>query len=349
MSESITKQAWFTKYNPTVFEDIVFPDQEKKDQIKQILDDGMISGNLMSYGRGGVGKTTINKLLLNAIVKTKEDRFILQRNIQSIDELKPWLMRPVIASKQKIIICEEFDLLSSTAMTALKNGLMESFQPKVAFIVTTNKPRKIDPALMRRFNIKLDFDGINIEGVSLRLINILKMENINHDENTIKSFVESNQKMNISDLISTMQACSLTGTFDPNSGPAIMGSNNEVTIANYIDYIVNICLNFRDINGVFSIINNPNNDQEFMNGYTFIVDALQKDPNLNGEYVFDLLEESENLANLAISNVIRSYYQKLYQIKFLDLHLLSMISDIIKTVYELKGGSLIQRDVPLIT
>jgi SpoVK/Ycf46/Vps4 family AAA+-type ATPase len=56
-----------------------------------------------------------------------------------------------------IVVCEEFDRLSTQALTILKDGFLEKWMPKVAFIATTNNIQKIDSALLQRFNIKMNF------------------------------------------------------------------------------------------------------------------------------------------------------------------------------------------------
>jgi len=344
----LKNQAWFMKHNPTNFDDIVFPSLDKKLEIKKIIDEGYVQGNMISYGQGGVGKTTINKLIINNIIKNPRDVKVLGRSVSDIDDLKPWLQQPLIASKQKIVVCEEFDLLSGVAQTALKNGLMENFQPKVAFIATTNHIKKIDTALLRRFNIKNDFNSIDYEGVKTRLKQILTIENVNFKEEDADLFVDNHKNLNISDILSAAQICSYSGTFDININTNISGSKNELYISQYINYLVNLMVNARDVNGMFGIITNPKNDKEFYDAYKIISDTICNTLNLNSDIVFELLLKEECLQNLAIKPIILSYYQKLGMVKFADLFLLSLIGDICKACYELKGGSLIQREVPLL-
>ena len=42
----IQSSAWFTKYAPQSFEEIVVPDVTKYNQIKEVIDNGFISGNI---------------------------------------------------------------------------------------------------------------------------------------------------------------------------------------------------------------------------------------------------------------------------------------------------------------
>lgn len=345
----IQSSAWFTKYAPQRFEEIVFPDVTKYNQIKEVIDNGFISGNILSFGPHGVGKTTINNIIIKSIIQHPNDLMVMDRSLKNIDEeLKPWLRKPAIKSKQKICVLEEFDQLSSQAMTVLKNGLMENFQPKVAFIATTNKVRKIDPALLDRFNIKLDFIDIDVVGAFNRLKYILGCEGIQYNEEDLKTFINNQPKAGMRTLINNLQLSCITGSLVLNSNTNIGDSNNEDYIVQFVSFLVNYLLNYKDLNGVYNILVNAKNDQDFFKNYDILLKYLEQNSNINIEMVFDGLLKEENLQGLAINNVIKSYYQKIYQFNYPDLAILSLIGDLSKTIYELKGGLNISRDVPLI-
>ena len=73
----------------------------------------------MFFGQGGVGKTTTNIVLMNAVLESVKDRFVLERKVQDIEDLKGWLRASPIG-RQKIVIAEEFDRLSDAAQTEIK-------------------------------------------------------------------------------------------------------------------------------------------------------------------------------------------------------------------------------------
>jgi DNA polymerase III gamma/tau subunit len=153
--------AWFERYRPKFIEEIVFPDEEKAFTIKKFVEQGYIQGNIISYGPGGVGKTTINKVLINSFIKHAEDVFVLGRSVDDVDKLASWIVRAPTASKQRIIVCEEIDNLSAKALSVLKDGFLEKYQPNVAFIATTNNIQKLDPALPKLI-LKVLFQDWNI-------------------------------------------------------------------------------------------------------------------------------------------------------------------------------------------
>ena len=117
---------WYEKYRPELVEEIVFPNEVIKETIHDYVDNRFIKGHCMFFGQGGVGKTTTNIVLMNAVLESVKDRFVLERKVQDIEDLKGWLRASPIG-KQKIVIAEEFDRLSDAAQTEIKNGLMEKY------------------------------------------------------------------------------------------------------------------------------------------------------------------------------------------------------------------------------
>ena len=115
----VMQKPWFEKHRPEKFEEVVFESELVRNKIKDFLDQGYISGNLLSYGPGGTGKTTINKVLAWAIIKHEADVFILGKGVKDIEDLKAWLPLQPQGSKQKIVIAEEFDRLSKEAQRML--------------------------------------------------------------------------------------------------------------------------------------------------------------------------------------------------------------------------------------
>ena len=67
--EELMQKPWFEKHRPSSIEDVVFESEIVKDKINSFITNGYITGNVISYGPGGTGKTTINKILLYSIVK----------------------------------------------------------------------------------------------------------------------------------------------------------------------------------------------------------------------------------------------------------------------------------------
>jgi replication-associated recombination protein RarA len=69
MSRSADYKAWFEKYRPRVLDDVVFPDEKIKTTIEKFYNEGFIKGNILSYGPGGYGKTSLSEVLIHRIIK----------------------------------------------------------------------------------------------------------------------------------------------------------------------------------------------------------------------------------------------------------------------------------------
>jgi hypothetical protein len=83
----VMQKPWFEKHRPEKFEEVVFESETVRDKIKGFLDQGYKSGNMLSYGPGGTGKTTINKVLAWAIIKSEADLFILGKSVKDVEDL----------------------------------------------------------------------------------------------------------------------------------------------------------------------------------------------------------------------------------------------------------------------
>jgi len=211
----ILAQSWYMKYAPKTIDDYIFEDDEFKNRITEWCAQGSIPGNILLHGKAGVGKTVLCEILIRSIIKSQHDlNRIRSRSVAEIDELHPWLQKHPVKSKQKIVYFEEFDKISKVAQTTLKDGLLEKFQSNSSFIVTTNSINRIDPALVSRFNFRIEIKGGNVKGIEGRLATILKSEGVEFDEVMLCQFVEANHKAGMRNMITLLQSHSMNGSVD---------------------------------------------------------------------------------------------------------------------------------------
>ena len=128
---------------------------------------------------------------MNAVLESVKDRFVLERKVQDIEDLKGWLRASPIG-RQKIVIAEEFDRLSDAAQTEIKNGLMEKYD-NVVFLASTNKLHKIDGALLSRFTLVAKFDVAPVEELAKKCSTILSSERISYKMEDVTRFAEANK------------------------------------------------------------------------------------------------------------------------------------------------------------
>jgi replication-associated recombination protein RarA len=334
--EKMMEKPWFEKHRPNDIEDVVFEDNDTKETIYSFIKQGYITGNIISYGPGGTGKTTINELLARNIVKHRNHLFVLQKGVAGIADLKQFLGQHTEEGFQKIVICEEFDQVSGPVQTALKNGLMEKFMPQVAFIVTTNKIHAIDPALLQRFNIKLNFNSFNIDGVFFRMKTILDKENIRYNDDDLYLVVNNYKTRGIRELINNIQAASHEGEFKSSKIKNMSTSGMEEVFVSYIIYMTSYLL-AKDNETIYNICKNPLSDENISQYWSHMTNFMKSDPSINYETIFQNLSESNELL-LPLKKKVMEYYQELGKVKFGHLHLLSCIFELFTIVYSIKDG-----------
>jgi replication factor C small subunit len=186
------KQLWVEQYRPKDIDGYVFRDEAQRDQVKQWIKEGTIP-HLLFSGAAGIGKTTLAKILINALNIDEYD--VLEINASrtnSVDDVRDKITNFVSTmpfGKFKIVLLDEADYLSPNAQAALR-GVMEEYAQTARFIMTCNYPHKIIPALHSRCQ------GFHIEKVdhtefTARAATVLVTEGVDFDIDTLDSYVKA--------------------------------------------------------------------------------------------------------------------------------------------------------------
>lgn len=329
--------AWFEKYRPQTIDDVVFEDEVVEQKMKEFIDNGKIVGNIISYGDGGTGKSTINQVLYTSIIKDRADIWKLKKSVKDAEKLRAWLMDTPEKSSQKIVVCEEFDKLSKDAQTELKDGLMEKHMAYVSFIVTTNNIHKIDPALLQRFNIKLNFTKFNIDGVYWRMIKILDLEKVQYNTDEVYQLVNSFQTKGIRNLLNALQYGTINGEFKIGN---LNGYNTtagiEDLLISYIKYILDTLYTYEP-EEIYKVAINPGKDINIKPYYDAMIEKMKHDSSINYEYMFKTILNDDDVL-LPIKLVFEKFYQQLELVPLKHIHTQAALFEAICTVYTLKGG-----------
>ncbi len=329
-------KAWFEKYRPITMDEVIFPNTDIKEVIESFYNNGFISGNILSYGPPGFGKTTVSEVLIHNVIKDRNDIFILGRKTTDVDELKKWLQQKPVHSKQKIVKIEEMDRLSSQAQIVLKDGLMEKYQATTTFLATTNNPEKLDPALLTRFNTKINFGELPKEGIKERLSFILKSENVVFSDEELEVFVNKYKKRGLRDLINNLELASHDGIFKPSRIDSFIGvSDSEDNIIQYIVYLMKYSES-KSQEEVLGLLKNLKQDAHFWQYYEYIIKTFKMDLRINFDYIMDGLLDSD--LDLMQQTIIRNAYQDLELKRFKSQHIIAMIADLLQNIYYQKGG-----------
>ena len=186
------KQLWVEQYRPKDIDGYVFRDEAQRDQVKQWIKAGSIP-HLLFSGAAGIGKTTLSKILINALNIDEYD--VLEINASrtnSVDDIRDSVVNFVSTmpfGQFKIVLLDEADYLSPNAQAALR-GVMEEYSQTARFIMTCNYPHKIIPALHSRCQ------GFHIEKVdhtefTARAATVLVTEGVEFDIDTLDSYVKA--------------------------------------------------------------------------------------------------------------------------------------------------------------
>ena len=139
---------WVERYRPSGLEGYV-GNEHIIEKVKIYIENNDVP-HLLLYGDAGTGKTTLAKIIVNAI--DCDYLYINASDERGIDTLREKI-RGFAASvgfkTWKVVILDESDYLTRDAQAALRN-LMETFSKSTRFILTCNYPEKvIDPIQSR--------------------------------------------------------------------------------------------------------------------------------------------------------------------------------------------------------
>jgi len=325
-----TYKAWFEKYRPRAIEEMVFPNQGMHEILSGFYNDERVHGNILCYGPPGFGKTSLSEVLIHRIVKDRNDLFVLGRKTEDVDNLKRWLQQRPVGSNQKIVKIEEMDRLSTQAQIVLKDGLMEKYQHNASFLATTNSPEKIDPALLTRFNTKLNFEELVPDSIQPRLEYILNAENIQYDQEVLKKFTEDFAKRGLRDLINNLEIASSGGTLDPKVLSSFIGtSGSETSVVQYIVYLTQLAESMTP-EDLEIVIKKPEANPAFWEYYNYTLGILKKEMALNYHSIYKDLVNSP--LDMAAKNIINDYWQDLELKRFKSTHTVSLIHDLVLNV-----------------
>ena len=330
--EAKAKEKWFEKYRPELVEEILFPNNTIKETITEYVMKGRIAGNCMFYGEGGVGKTTTNQVLMNAVLKNAADRFFLDRKIESVDNLKGWLNKKPLG-EQKIVIAEEFDRLSDAAMTELKNGLMEKYE-YVVFLASTNKIHKIDEALLTRFTLISKFDTAQVQDLVSKCRYVLTNERIQFTEEDLAYFIEANKLKGIRTILNNLQLSCYMGVFEPKRTAFFVGdSGTEYDMVNWVKwYIQYLVQSPKEL--LYALSFNLESDQNISKARKTMLEILMSNYSLNFDYIFmELLKDN---IFLPIKNCINEYYQDIDVKRIKSMHFEAMLNEFITILFTAK-------------
>jgi len=192
VNEYTEKFLWVEKYRPRSLDEVVLP-ENYKEFFKKYIEDKNIP-HLLFYGGPGSGKTTITRILINEICKSRLDLLMLNgSSSNSIDVIRNVVEDFVSTSptegKIKIVYYDEADYITHNAQAALRN-VIEMFHSNARFIFTCNYISKINEAIQSRCQL-FEFKKLPKEYIAKYATAILEKENVECDIDIINKIVDS--------------------------------------------------------------------------------------------------------------------------------------------------------------
>ena len=203
------KQLWTEVYRPRDLDGYVFRDIEQRSQVEAWVQSGSIP-HLLFSGAPGVGKTTLAKILINALKIDEYD--ILEINASrenSVDTIRDKItgfVQTMPFGQFKIVLLDEADYISPNGQAALR-GVMETYASSARFILTCNYPNRIIPALHSRCQ-GFHIERVDITEFTARMATVLVEESIEFNLDTLDSYVRATYP----DLRKCLNMCQMNST-----------------------------------------------------------------------------------------------------------------------------------------
>lgn len=310
------------KYRPKKFEDV-----SEQGAIKTIIENQIKSNDIRNAylfcGGAGTGKTTCARIVAGMINEGQGNPIELDAaSNNSVDDVRRIITDSKFKSmdsKYKIYIIDECHSLSNAAWQAMLK-LLEEPPKSTVFIFCTTDPQKIPGTILSRVQ-RYNFQRISKEGIIKRLKFIIESENAENLMNRIFyedeaiEYIAKQAQGGMRDAITTLDKC--------------LQYNNNLSLQNVVTVLSSGVTPYELFDFTLLLLNKDSKkalemlDSFFMSGidmslllnmyFEFLLN-IQKYLVLGDKSISNLPEDILNRCSTTMTNTIRSYVQKLYNV-----------------------------------
>lgn len=164
---------WYEKYRPTRIDDYVWTNSDTRQLLVNWIEAPLEYPHLLLHGSTGTGKTTLAKIIREALELGSDAKFIpasLRSGVETIRDEIVGFCEAGGFTGMKLIVMDEADRLSRDAQEMLRN-VIDRYQDDVRFIFTCNNLNKvIEPVRGRMWEVKIE--ALDYQEFLERLIDI---------------------------------------------------------------------------------------------------------------------------------------------------------------------------------
>lgn len=323
------------KYRPKKFDDV-----SEQGAIKTIIENQIKSNDIRNAylfcGGAGTGKTTCARIVARMINEGQGNPIELDAaSNNSVDDVRRIITDSKFKSmdsKYKIYIIDECHSLSNAAWQAMLK-LLEEPPKSTVFIFCTTDPQKIPGTILSRVQ-RYNFQRISKEGIIKRLKFIIDSENEEMCEKAGNDFApgeyEANAIMYEDEAIEYIAKQAQGGMRDAiTTLDKCLQYNNNLSLQNVVTVLSSGVTPYELFDFTLLLLNKDSKkalemlDSFFMSGidmslllnmyFEFLLN-IQKYLVLGDKSISNLPEDILNRCSTTMTNTIRSYVQKLYNV-----------------------------------
>jgi replication factor C small subunit len=202
----VENNLWVEKFRPDTLAEYIGNDRLKV-KVQEWLDAGEVPHLLFYSLSGGTGKTTLARIIAKGLdcdmlsINASDDN-----SVETIRNKVKDFAQTASFAKWKIVFLDEADYLTPNAQAVLRN-VMETYSATTRFILTCNYVDKLIPQIRSRCRDRgFEIYPPSIKEVAVRIIEILKSENIEIDNNILKKVLRDGYP-DVRSILDTLQGC----------------------------------------------------------------------------------------------------------------------------------------------